>query len=232
MSSQTRSAAVGPYGNQKAFLFHDESGRPGHGSHFVVGLLHVDAVDLPEVRRRVRDVRRKQAFVDELHFQKMSVWRERVYEAIILEMLGAPVRFSALVVENALLDMTSFGHQEHLCYNYFTKQLIFHRAKNQRRDYVVLTDEKPRLKRDNFIWDLEKQLDRELCLESGARIVRVMPVDSKNVALLQVCDLFTGLIANLAAAANPGSRKTELRRRLVASAGWEGTVDVWRWRPN
>lgn len=227
-----RTAAVGSNGNPRSFLFHDESGRPGSGSHFIVGLLRVDAKDVPTVRRRLMEIRQTYRFTNELHFNKMSGWREKVYEAVIRDMLTAPVRFSALVVDNAQVDMKRFANQEHLCYNFFTKQLIYHRARRHRRDYVVLTDAKPRMRHDNFIHYLEGLLNFELYVDSGSSIDRVIPVDSKRVQLLQVCDLFTGLVANTVTGGEPGSRKTELRHRLTAASGWRATVDVWHWKPH
>ncbi|MBI5388140.1 MAG: hypothetical protein HZA90_26035 [Verrucomicrobia bacterium] len=111
------------------FLYQDESGEVGRGqSHFIVGLLMVrEREPLWAALKRARD---RWHYANDLHFEKMSNLRQRVYEAVFEEVAKeqAFFRFEALAVSRAELDLAFVTHQRHLANNYFTKLLLEHRG--------------------------------------------------------------------------------------------------------
>src|SRR6266545_2545077 len=137
---------MGPF----RFLYQDESGDVGRRQiHFIVGLLMVrEREPLWAAVRRARD---RWHYANELHFEKVSNLRMKVYEAVLDAMADeAPhFRYEALVVPCDAANFGFFSDRRHLAYNYFTKLLLEHHCQDV-ENAVMYADAKSRLKEDNF----------------------------------------------------------------------------------
>lgn len=215
------------------FLYQDESGDVGRGQpHFVVGLMMVrEREPLWAAIRRARD---RWHYANELHFDKVSNLRVKVYEAVFREMAieATHFRFEALAVPRDAVDAAFLSGRRHLAYNYFTKLLVEHRS--QDLDAAVMyADAKTRLKEDNFLEYLVIEMNLGVPFRRGAAPRRVLkkvePMDSKSDDLLQVTDLLTGCVNNRLG--HPaGDRKKQLRR-LAEELGLIGETNIWLWTP-
>ena len=215
------------------FLYQDESGEVGKGqSYFVVGLLLVR--EREPLWTAVRRARNRWHYGNELHFEKFSNLRQRVYEAVFEEVAKERrhFRFEALAVPRTAINLSYFGQQRHLAYNYFTKLLLEHRCKNL-ADAVMYTDAKSRIKEDNFLEYLELEMNLAVPFRQGAPPKRVLkkiePVDSKTDDLIQLTDLLTGCVNNrLGHTAGP--RKQQVRQKAEA-LGLIKLGRIWVWKP-
>jgi hypothetical protein len=110
-------------------LFHDESCVPGDDC-FVVGLLKVHKRE--PIDKAIAIAREKWHYKNELHFQKMSNLRAKVYKEVLSQVCRVKehFHFSALCVQRKYIDLKYFSGKEHLAYNFFTKLLLTHRCYN------------------------------------------------------------------------------------------------------
>src|ERR1039458_3741790 len=96
------------------FLYQDESGDVGRGQpHFIVGLLMVrEREPLWAVIRRARDCWH---YANELHFEKVSNLRMKVYEAVLdgLASEAAQFRYEALAVPREDVNVGFFSGVRH-----------------------------------------------------------------------------------------------------------------------
>lgn len=215
------------------FLYQDESGDVGRGqSHFVVGLLMVRERD--PLRAAVRRARDRWHYANELHFEKVSNLRVKVYEAVLDELAkeSAHFRFEALAVPRNAVNVGFFSDQRHLAYNYFTKLLLEHRC-HKVEDAVMYADAKSRMKEDNFLEYLVVEMNLGVPFRKGHAprrlLKKVEPLDSKADDLLQVTDLLTGCVNNRLG--HPaGERKQQLRQKAEA-LGLIGSRNIWVWQP-
>jgi len=219
--------------NTFRFLYQDESGDVGRGQpHFIVGLLMVrEREPLWSAVKRARD---RWHYANELHFEKMSNLRLKVYEAVLDEMAGQAAHFSfeALAVPRDAVNVGFFSERRHLAYNYFTKLLLEHRCQDV-EDAVMYADAKSRLKEDNFLEYLVVEMNLGVPFRKGFSPRRVLkkvePLDSKVDDLLQVTDLLTGCVNNRLGHL-AGERKQRLRRK-AEELGLISDRNVWVWKP-
>jgi len=215
------------------FLYQDESGDVGRGQpHFVVGLLMVrERESLWAAVKRARD---RWHYANELHFEKMSNLRFKVYEAVLEEMAGEGAHFSfeALAVPRDALNVGFLSERRHLAYNYFTKLLLEHRCQNV-ENAVMYADAKSRLKEDNFLEYLVVEMNIGVPFRKGFTPRRVLKkveqMDSKTDDLLQVTDLLTGCVNNRLGH-SAGERKQRLRRK-AEELRLIGEGNIWVWQP-
>ena len=136
--------------NPFRFLYQDESGDVGRGQpHFIVGLLMVrEREPLLAAIKRARD---RWHYANEMHFEKVSNLRMKVYEAVLEAMASEAGYFSyeALAVPRDALNVGFVSDRRHLAYNYFTKLLLEHRCQDV-KNAVMYADAKSRMKEDNF----------------------------------------------------------------------------------
>jgi len=210
------------------FVYQDESGDIKIGRNFVVGLLRVR--NREPILEAIRQVREHEKFTNELHFEKVSPFRERVYCEIFksVAQVHSEFVFCAIVVRNDLLiSLAPFAGQRHFGYNFFTKLLLMNRHVGI-ENAIIYTDEKSRIKEDNFF----EYLQTEVNLRRGRNVVKkVESLNSKQDDIMQLTDLFVGCANNIAGGSRfCGERKTRIRNvaeklRLVTR------YDLWIWRP-
>jgi len=215
------------------FLYQDESGDVGRGQpHFIVGLLMVSERDL--LWAAVKRVRDRWHYANELHFEKMSNLRLKVYETVMEEMASEAAHFcfEALAVPREAVNVAFLSERRHLAYNYFTKLLLERRCQNV-ENAVMYADAKSRLKEDNFLEYLVVEMNLGVPFRRGFRPRRVLKkveqLDSKTDDLLQVTDLLTGCVNNRLGH-SAGERKQRLRRK-AEELGLIGERNIWVWQP-
>jgi hypothetical protein len=215
------------------FLYQDESGDVGRGqSHFIVGLLMVsERESLWAAVKRVRD---RWHYANELHFEKMSNLRLKVYEAVLEAMVGEAAHFffEALAVPRDAVNVAFFSERRHLAYNYFTKLLLEHCCQNV-ENAVMYADAKSRLKEDNFLEYLVVEMNLGVPFRKGFAPRRVLKkveqLDSKTDDLLQVTDLLTGCVNNRLG--HPAGERKQRLRRKAEELGLIGERNIWVWQP-
>jgi Protein of unknown function (DUF3800) len=215
------------------FLYQDESGDVGHGQpHFIIGLLMVrEREPLWAAVRRARD---RWHYANELHFEKMSNLRMKVYEAVLdaIAVEAAHFRYEALAVPREDVNVGFVSDQRHLAYNYFTKLLLENRCQEV-ENAVMYADAKSRVREDNFLEYLVVEMNLGVPFRKGLAPRRVLkkvePLDSKSDDLLQVTDLLTGCVNNRLG--HPaGERKQRLRRR-AEELGLLSDQNIRVWKP-
>ena len=217
---------------RRFFVFQDESGEPGKKKYFIVGVLIVDNETRQKILDTVARVRHNRGFHEELHFTIMSKRRFPVYREIMAEVSNFPLHFCAMVIDNTKLRLSYFDNKRYLAYNRFCFLAIFHNIKKLHGDVYVYTDDKSRIKEDNFLeylWD-------QLRFEAFARdldydIKTVEPRDSKQDELIQVTDLFLGAVNSIY---NPP--KNEMKRELAEMTSRmiqmsPRKFNIWEWTP-
>lgn len=219
--------------NAFQFLYQDESGDVGRGQpHFVVGLLMVR--EREPLWLAVKQARDRWHYANELHFEKMSNLRFKVYEAVLEAMAGeaAHFRFEALAVPRDAVNVGFFSERRHLAYNYFTKLLLEHRCEDV-ENAVMYADAKSRLKEDNFLEYLVVEMNLGVPFRKGFAPRRVLkkvePLDSKTDDLLQVTDLLTGCVNNRLG--HPAGERKQRLRRTAEELGLIGDKNIWVWQP-
>ena len=181
--------------------------------------------------RRARD---RWHFANELHFEKMSNLRLKVYEAVMEEIAheAAYFRYEALAVPRNAVELGFLSGQRHLAYNYFTK-LLLERHCQDVKNAVMYADAKTRLKEDNFLEYLVVELILGVPFRKGLVPCRVLkkvePLDSKLEDLLQVTDLLTGCVNNRLG--HPANERKQQVRRKAEELGLIIERNVWVWEP-
>jgi hypothetical protein len=215
------------------FLYQDESGDVGRGQpYFVVGLLMVR--EREPLWAAVRQARDRWHYANELHFEKISNLRVKVYEAVLQAMANEMehFRFEALAVPRDAVNVGLFSDRRHLAYNYFTKLLLEHRHEDV-EDALMYADAKSRLKEDNFLEYLVVEMNLGVPFRKGVVPRRVLkkvePMDSKSDDLLQVTDLLTGCVNNRLG--HPAGERKQGLRRKAEELGLIGDQNIWVWGP-
>lgn len=219
--------------NPYRFIYQDESGDVGRGqAHFVVGLLLVR--EREPLWAAIQEVRDRHHYANELHFEKMSNLRCRVYADVLSAVArhAALFRFEALAIPRSAFELSFSPHQRHLAYNYFTKLLLEHKGAEV-NDAVMFADAKCRIKEDNFLEYLVLEMNLGIPFRQGREMRRVLkkvePLDSKLDDLLQLTDLLTGCVNN--SLGHPAaSRKQQIRghAEVLKLISPECT---WVWKP-
>src|SRR5882724_8037447 len=219
--------------NSFRFLYQDESGDVGRGQpHFIVGLLMVrEREPLWAAIKRARD---RWHYANEMHFEKVSNLRMKVYEAVLDAMAkeAAQFRYEALAVPRDALNVGIFSDRRHLAYNYFTKLLLEHRCQGV-QNAVMYADAKSRMKEDNFLEYLVVEMNLGVPFRKGFAprcvLKKVEPLDSKSDDLLQVTDLLTGCVNNRLG--HPAGERKQQMRRKAEELGLISDGNIWVWKP-
>ncbi len=219
--------------NPFRFIYQDESGDVGRAQEFfIVGLLLVR--EREPLWNAIQQARDAHHYANELHFDKISSLRLRVYTQVLTDIaqLVSRFRFEALAVARPAVERAFSPHQRHLAYNYFTKLLLEHRTEEV-EEAVMFADAKCRIKEDNFLEYLVLEMNLGVPFRRGANIRRVLkkvePLDSKLDDLLQLTDLLTGCVNNWLGH-QAGERKQQVRRH-AESLGLIGGDNIWLWKP-
>lgn len=169
-------------------FFCDESGIGPDSEWFAIGMLSTTAETRRSLLAKIAAVRAECNFANELHFEKFSALRERVYRRVVEETLP-DVEYRALIVRRADVTIDRFGREWYIALNYFTKRLVTAYTSPD-MDAVLYLDFKQRESRDNGL----VYLQREANLANPGALRAVETQDSKASELMQLSDLYVGLL--------------------------------------
>lgn len=216
----------------KLFVYQDESGEPGKKKFFIIGVLVLNERTRQDVLNTVSNVRSKHNFYEEIHFKVISSRRFPVYKDLMTSISILPIHFSAMIIDNAVLDLSYFSNKRYIAYNRFAYLAIYHNIKSRIGNVYVYTDDRSRIKEDNFLDYLKNQLEFDALMYNRKYTVKtVEPRDSKQEELLQVTDLYLGAVN---AALNPPQNcykchLASLMNGLVQSKPQR--FNLWHWKP-
>jgi hypothetical protein len=222
-------------------LFCDESGVDGDSAFTCVGMLYTTDLTRQILRATIGKIREEEGFWNEIHFVKFSTKRHRVYRRLIAETLPY-VRYQAIVVHRDRMDIRYFRNQRWLALNYFTRLMVCGFLQPGVRAVLYL-DDRTRDRRDNGLEYLLREVNRQR--PGGLKTVESL--DSKRSDLMQLSDLYLGLLRHGYVCGWPwareerpifdpdAGRKTVLYREFRQMAEFRKCVRqfrLWEWRPN
>lgn len=211
----------------KYWIFQDESGEPGD-EIFIVGILGMTSKVKRLILKSIQEIRERHNFHDEIHFQIFSNLREKIYKMILDEIFKFYFSYRAIVVRREDIDLRYFSGKKHLAYNKFSEMLIYNLIKNRSGEIHIRPDEKCRMREDNFLEYVVRQLNVEAYKNGHNYIVKsCKPTDSGNCDIIQVCDLITGVVKNLYSPA--GERKNNFGAHIRKKYG--NKIKIWEWKP-
>lgn len=224
----------------KYLVFQDETGITSDERYFIVGMLIINKNEENNFRQIISSVRQRNRFYDEIHFQKTSKLRHKVYKELLEEVFNyGKYKFHMIVVDKKILDMNYFGGSNKLgkalMYNKFTQLRLFHSMKSIGiGSYYVYPDEKNRIKEDNFVEYLKNQINFEsFYWDYGFTVKTVEPQKSHGEELLQLNDLFLGGLGEFYnIKENLSDRKKDISNLIKKDFEHNPRrYNIWEWKP-
>lgn len=223
-------------------LFCDESGITKDSNYVAIGFLSTNRANRKVLLDIIADVRREFNFKDEIHSHKMSKVRYRVYKALI-ERTMPYIRYRVGIVPREDFRPEYFGNKAWVGLNYFTKITCKYFAK-EGWNAVLYVDFKTRELQDNGL----AYLLREVNFHRPYALKVVEGLDSKDSQLMQLSDLYLGLLRagyeyghpckrSVEPYTEPSSRKEELYAefinafRQLSGKSQRAAISVWEWTP-
>lgn len=223
-------------------LFCDESGITKDSNYIAIGFLSTNHTNRKILLEIIAEVRDEFRFKDEIHSHKMSKIRYQVYKALI-ERTMPHIRYRVGIVARENFRPEYFGNRAWVGLNYFTK-VICKRFSKEGWNAVLYLDFKTRELQDNGL----VYLLREVNFHRPYALKAVEGMDSKNSQLMQLSDLYLGLIRAGYEYGHPCkkgmepytesiSRKQELYREFVDSfrqlsgKNQKTAISIWEWIP-
>ena len=216
----------------KYFVFQDESNRVGDEIFFTSALI-LNKTNALKAYKIIAGIRNKFNFNNEMHFQKISKLKYKVYKEVMEETLrNVPFTTCTLLVRRNHLDMKYFNNQKYLAYNYFTRMVIYHNIKNLSGQVYIYPDYRKRVTKDNFVNYLRAELNNDALSNDHKYFVRVVePKDSHSDELLQLTDLFLGVVKQKYLPSS-GKWKTNLKDEIFTFKPYCKKINIWDWQPN
>jgi hypothetical protein len=226
--------------DNKIQLFSDESGIDGNSKFFAFGMLKTTASQRSKLLAQIKEIRQKHNFYQEIHFSKISNIRYQVYRDL-LDTTLREINYKAIIVERSLVDFNLFDRKTYLAFNYYTRIMVEFFV-NSDLNAVLYLDSKSRDKQDNGI----NYLYRKINQQKPDSLKAVEELDSKSSELMQLSDLYIGLIRfgyeNSCIPFNyPDAAFVESSRKallyhdfvsLVLNKRCKSRFKIWTWKPN
>lgn len=216
---------------RRYFVFQDESGEISE-KYFFSGATVIPELEMLKFQSIIDEVRTKNNFYDEFHFQKISKKRYKAYKELLTKCLEELHFFhKTIVIARNNLDMKYFGNQDYLAYNYFTRQVIYNLIKQLSGSIYIYPDERNRIKKDNFLDYLFTQLNLDSYYNDlNYHVSSVEPRSSKENVGLQLNDLLLGIIRQIYLPA-PGKYKILLKNEISCLSSFWIKCNIWKWQP-
>jgi hypothetical protein len=218
-------------------VYQDESGVCTNEDYFIIGVLFINLENENTIRNIIREIRDEHRFNDEMHFQKMSNRRYEVYREVLEGVIRfGRFKFDMIIVDKKDIDYKCFGGKNKLgnarIYNKFTEMRIFHSIKKiENSKCYIFTDEKSRIKEDNFLSYLKDHTNFELWLKKCTSFIKtVEPIDSKSDDLMQLNDLLLGGMSEYFNITKNLSERKKILAQIVYNyiINHKNTCNIWR----
>ncbi|MBM4402209.1 MAG: DUF3800 domain-containing protein [Candidatus Cloacimonetes bacterium] len=220
--------------NSVTYIFGDESGDFKTKPYFIIGFIRTETMDIFE--KKIKELRQKYDFHFEIKYSSTNKLKIPLSKAIVdLFFNSTGLEFRSIVKSNLIFDLSYFRRSKigipakDLAYNKTYREVIEHNtAKNER--VIVYIDDKSRLKADNLLEYLKKQIPQ---------VRDVQPRNSKDLQLLQLADLVTGSIyGDLTGNNHPVKRELisyildYLPIKSFTEKMSTSKFNIWHWKPN
>ena len=216
------------------FVACDESGL--NKRFFVIGSVWIQKERLPELEATITDLRLRFKCWGEVKWTKITDSTPEhfvcFYEAFVQAAISAGLSFHCIIVDTEKLDERKMTELLHLKFmylllsrspfrNYFLQEEVqpsqLHILFDQFEESAQSRSEAWRVKTRQFIES-----------HFGTAIEHLQPCDSKINSLLQVVDLFTGLVSQKR---NDGAGALSAHRHRLSRILYGCEFNVWDWEP-
>ena len=189
------------------------------GRYLMIGSLWLPAELKGELKEKIKGLRERHNTWGEIKWTKVSPSRLPFYLDLIdlFESYGMDLRFRCIAVDSSQVDMRWHDSDEELGFYKFYYQLLHHWILDF-NEYRIFCDTKTNR-------DPSRLQVLQRCLSSAnlsANIPQVQSLPSKQVVLIQLCDLLLGAASSrLNQTLQPGGAKEQVVRRLESHLGIE-----------
>jgi len=175
------------------FVFFDETGSINDKANRYFCLGMVKCMQPYFLDQKIRLIREKYHFYDEIKWNTISKFKLKIIKEIIDNVFDTPgIYFSCIVINKDGVNFEKeFNNNPYLAYQIFTENLL-KQSINDDEVLTILADFITTPANIRFEVDVKHNINAELKRLSIAGIHRV---DSKGVNLIQITDLFIGAVA-------------------------------------
>lgn len=202
---------------QKKFnIYCDESSIDNPSSQMmVIGALFIERGMVPEIRKKIKEIRGRHGVNGELKWVKTSSKVLPFYEELFTYLFavdGSKITFRCIVVDKSQVNYEKYHKQDkELAFYKFYYQLLKRRLKDDR--YYISLDFRPSKNKNSV-----RRLGEFLGLFSKG-IAHIQAYQSHENVLIQVADILTGAVSFARNTPNGGVAKKELVNIIAKAIG-------------
>jgi hypothetical protein len=187
-------------------LFTSETPR---GTYLMIGALWLPADLREEAKAKVAALRAQHRVFGEIKWRKISPSRQAFYEDLIdlFFGFGSDMRFRCIAVDRNRMNLDLHANDAELGFYKFYYQLLHHWILD-RNEYSVFCDLKSS-RSPTRLSELRKVLGNA---NLSATVTAVQPLPSRQVVLIQMCDVLLGAASSRL---NPGGLESPAKRAIV-----------------
>ncbi len=195
--------------------------------YLMIGSLWLLADHRAEIKKKIHGLREQHRVWGEIKWTKVSPAHLPFYLDLIdlFESYGTDLRFRCIAVDNQQVDMRWHDHDEELGFYKFYYQMLHHWILDF-NEYRIFCDTKTNR-------DPKRLATLRQCLSNAnisARIESIQALPSRQVVLIQLCDLLLGAASSrINDTLRHGSAKETLVRRLEGHLGVEKLAPTRRY---
>lgn len=174
------------------FVFFDETGSINDKINRFFGLGMIKCLQPFFLDFKVRKIRQKYRFFDEIKWNTLSKIKIDVIKEIIDCIFLTPgIYFSSIIINKDTIDFKKdFDNNPYLAYQHFTEYLLLEDI-NYNEVLIILADYVTVLNEIKFEVDLKHKINESL---KRLAISGVHRIDSKGSNIIQIVDLFLGAV--------------------------------------
>ncbi len=196
------------------------------GRYLMIGSLWLRAELRDEIKRKIRALREMHDTWGEIKWTKVSPSRLTFYLDLVdlFESYGLDLRFRCIAVDSEQVDMRWHEYDEELGFYKFYYQMLHHWILDF-NEYRIFCDTKTNR-------DPQRLATLRRCLSAAnlsSRISSIQALPSRQVVLIQLCDLLLGAASSrINATLRPGGAKEVVVKRLESHLGVDQLHPTYR----